>query len=768
MKFDRFKEDIIIYDKTNMESYAELPVDIPRHLAKSPNIECEKLYIDEYAFEEIREFIKTTNINYSELCNAALLLLLSNYVSRNTLKVGILNPKNNGEKTNRSISIFDIDINKELSVRQLLILCKEKMNINYGHQNQVNVVTDYEYDFDNSKFINALILRSEQNPQGGTKEYYQHIYDSVAYDIGFEVIIKNHFLDISCYYNTNIFYSTYIKSILNNFKQTISELLKNYDNKTKTVQIISSIEKNHLYKKNIKSVDYSESLDELFQSQALKHPHEIAVIDRNNKLTYKQLDEKSNQLAHMLVADGIGSNELVPILLDRTVETIIAIFGILKAGGAYTPIDVDYPDSRIIDILKEVKAKRLITDNNNQKHAQDLTNELGYYMNITRVSDALSLSNTRSICNPNSDRVAYTIFTSGTTGHPKGVVVNHKSVLNLINWVNPTYRIGIEDRALLVSPLCFDLSVYDIFGMLTAGGSLYIASNNEIRSPRLLNIIAEQKITFWNSAPAVLRQFMPFFKKFSRVLTNSSLRLIFLSGDWIPIELVEAAKTLIRNIKIVGLGGATEATVWSNYYDIDFISDIWLSVPYGKAINNTIYLILDDDMNLCPRNVPGNLYIGGDCLAEGYLGDVGLTNSRFIDNPFSDDMYPTIYKTGDIARWRTDGNIEFLGRIDNQVKINGYRIELAEIEYKIKKSGIVDQVLIIAVGENGSNKFLCLFYITVQKSAKNRLTKYLEMHLPDYMIPKKMIQLDQFPLTSNGKIDITALKSIAVNHCTLD
>ncbi|MCF4969718.1 amino acid adenylation domain-containing protein [Nostoc sp. CMAA1605] len=356
-----------------------------------------------------------------------------------------------------------------------------------------------------------------------------------------------------------------------------------------------------------------------------------------------------------------------------------------------------------------------------------------------------------------SDDVAYVIFTSGSTGTPKGVVVRHQPVINLIEWVNKTFNVNAQDRVLFITSLCFDLSVYDIFGLLAAGGSIRVVPSHDIRDPEaLLHILCHEPITFWDSAPPALQQLAQFFPKVQENNYHPQLRLVFMSGDWIPVTLPDLLKTTFPGVEVISLGGATEATVWSNYYPIGKVEPHWKSIPYGKPIQNAQYYILDDYLNPCPIGVTGELYIGGECLASGYLNQPELTAQKFIPSPFGNSK---LYKTGDLARYFSDGNIEFLGRIDHQVKIRGFRIELGEIESVLTQHDCVQETVVIAREDEPGNKRLVAYVVIDGDSpiTMNELRRFLQTKLPDYMVPSAFIAIAQIPLTPNGKVDRRAL-----------
>ncbi|MEU9306338.1 AMP-binding protein [Streptomyces sp. NPDC048256] len=392
---------------------------------------------------------------------------------------------------------------------------------------------------------------------------------------------------------------------------------------------------------------------------------------------------------------------------------------------------------------------------------------------------------------PGADDTAYVIFTSGSTGVPKGVSVRHRSAVNVIQWVNETYAVGPDDCLLWVTALTFDLSVYDLLGVLAAGASLRVVPAAELSDgERLLDIMLREPITFWDSAPAALGMVMSFADEPDGTSATGatdgtgtagatdgtgttgatadggpvpSLRLVFLSGDWVPLALPGRVRARFPRAHVVALGGATEATIWSNHFDVGEIDPAWTSVPYGKPIQNARYYVLDGDRKPCPIGVEGDLHIAGVVVADGYVGDPELTAAKFTADTVSGLADESMYATGDRARWMADGNLEFRGRRDDQVKVRGYRIELGEVLAALRQvPGAVDCAVTTLRGDDGPQIVAAVAVGGSEPSPGGGFVRrHLAQNLPSYMLPEHVLVLPALPVGPTGKVDRERLARLA-------
>lgn len=469
-----------------------------------------------------------------------------------------------------------------------------------------------------------------------------------------------------------------------------------------------------------------ETLHGEFYENALKYPERIALIYENEKVSYKMLRLYALRAANYMWQRGVRKNDRVVVILPRGIGQVAALLGILAIGAAYVPIAIKQPSARREKIIENVKPAFVLQDET--------------FLEETPWSGCIE---------NNPKDTAYIIYTSGSSGEPKGVEMSHAAATNTIEEILRIWNIGVEDSVLSISAFDFDLSVFDIFGLLAAGGTVILINEDDFRDPEVWEkLIKIYGITIWNSAPALLDMFL-IMRKNNHF---DKLRLALVSGDWVPLYLPEKwYKVTSINSQFVALGGATEGGIWSNYYCVSKIDKSWNSIPYGQALPKQKYRIMDENFVDCGVNIPGELQIGGGSLAKGYINDEELTMKKFI----TDVKGERWYRTGDRGMRWADGTIEFLGRMDTQVKIRGHRIELGEIESVLKSFLGIKEAVVVAQGDK-YHKELVAFYLG-EYIAENEIEGYLKLHLPEYSIPNSIIRLENFPFNANGKVDRKSL-----------
>lgn len=589
------------------------------------------------------------------------------------------------------------------------------------------------------------------------------------------IITSDNGLDICLNYDAGVFDEKTIGRIGGHLEIMLNSFVNSPGKRIPEIEILTKDERHQiLHQFNDTTLPYSREklMHELFEEQVCRTPDHTAIIVNGRSYSYAWLNERSNQMAHYLRHVGVRTEDAVTVVMKRDIELVTALMAILKSGGKYIPVEPYLPWKRKATIIKTVASRIMITDQAefSERYTDDhdmdcleviLENpdsKQGFRATqVTRGGenqvDLTHFPSTDLKGTTTSDHLAYVIFTSGSTGNSKGVAVKHHPAINLIEWVNKTYNVNHEDVIFMVSSVSFDLSVYDLFGGLAKGATVRIANEEELASPEMLaSVVVYEGVTFWDSAPAMLQQLIPFFEAMPKEdLQNSKLRLSFSSGDWIPLSMPVKMRSLFNNYRFIGLGGATEATIWSNYFEVEKVLPEWSSIPYGKPIQNARYLVLDKNLNLCPIGVKGYLYIGGDCLATCYFNEPVLSAARFIDSPFYKGE--KLYHTGDMARWYPDGNLEFMGREDFQVKIRGYRVELGEIERRLQQYPGIKQVIVHANARSKYDKYICAYYVSEKNIDKADLSEFLLQELPVYMVPSFYFRLDEIPVTENGKVN---------------
>ncbi|HEY3861188.1 MAG TPA: amino acid adenylation domain-containing protein [Verrucomicrobiae bacterium] len=558
-------------------------------------------------------------------------------------------------------------------------------------------------------------------------------------------------------YNTDLFDQTTIVRMAGHFETLLQGIVSDPATALSRLPLLTEPERHQLLVKwNGAAADYprDKCVHEIFEAQAAKTPQAVAVACGSQSLTYAQLNAQADNLAASLRSAGVGPDSLVGLCVERSVEMLVGLLGILKAGGAYIPLDPSHPRSRLDFILADAGVGLLCTQERvlsklqfDAQRVQDVSPNAGD-LALVRLAGSRARSAASPAARPSPDNLAYVIFTSGSTGQPKGVQIIHRAVVNFLCSMALEPGLSSQDILLALTTLSFDIAALELLLPLSVGARVVIARREEAVDPeRLAELIKECKATVIQATPATWRLLLD-----SGWPGSPSLKLL-VGGEALPAEL--AAQLLPRCGCLWNMYGPTETTIWSAVSQV--VSAQAISI--GKPIANTELLVLQPNSQLAPIGVAGELHIGGDGLARGYLGRPELTKKAFLPHPFSDAKGARLYKTGDLVRYRADRTLEFIGRVDHQVKIRGYRVELGEIETAIRKHPEVKEAVVLAREDAPGDKRLVAYYIPVDGNivTSGEWNGRLGQILPDYMVPSAFIPVQGWPLTGSGKIDRRAL-----------
>ncbi|MGW0884900.1 amino acid adenylation domain-containing protein [Streptomyces sp. NPDC002671] len=504
----------------------------------------------------------------------------------------------------------------------------------------------------------------------------------------------------------------------------------------------------------------SRTLCGLVEEQAARTPDAVAVISADGQHDYRELVDDAYRLAHALQSLGAKPNTLVAIVADKGYAQVAAALGVTRSGAAYLPIQPGWPAARREQLIQQGRVEVVVT-------TPRLRDELSWPEGVRLVTladaEVRSAPTTAPPTGPAPDDLAYVIFTSGSTGTPKGVMIDHQAAANTIQDLNDRYRVTADDRVLALSALSFDLSVYDVFGLLAAGGAVVLPEPGRSQEPQHWSELLERHgVTLWNSVPALMQVWIESHGP-AAPPAGDRLRLAMLSGDWIPVALPDRIRAYYPQVEVMSQGGATEASIWSINYPIGEVPPEWSRIPYGKPLANQTMHVYDQWMEPCPVWTTGEIYIGGTGVARGYWADPERTAERFVTHPRTGDR---LYRTGDLGRYLPGGDIDFLGREDSQVKLNGYRIELGEIAAPLlRHPGVRDALVTVDTNARTGSRQLVAYLVPEDGGTAAgqphpeaaALRAELEEVLPEYMVPRHYLVIPQVPLSTNGKVDVSAL-----------
>ncbi|WP_255288952.1 non-ribosomal peptide synthetase, partial [Bacillus cereus] len=562
------------------------------------------------------------------------------------------------------------------------------------------------------------------------------------------IVIPGKEMQVKFEYNANAYDSTSIERIRGHLIQVIQQVVTNPQICIQDLELVTVEEKAQIlevFNNTVTEYSREKTIHQLFEEQVERTPNHLAVVFEDQQLTYRELNGRANQLARTLREKGVQANQLVGIMADRSLEMIVGILGILKAGAAYVPIDPEYPRERIRYMLEDSDINILLT-----KYASavqmERVNFTGTLIDLSNPS-AYKEDNTNLPFVTIAEDLAYVMYTSGSTGQPKGVLIEQRSVVRLVQNTNYV-EFTEEDRILMTGAVVFDACTFEIWGALLNGLQLYIVPETVILSVEKLNEALKQYriTTMWLTSPLFNQLAL------QKPDVFSSLRYLLVGGDALSPNTISMVRSSCPNLTIINGYGPTENTTFSCCFPIN---KEYSNIPIGRPIANSTVYIVDESNTLLPVGVQGEICVGGDGLARGYLNRDELTREKFVPNPFVSGE--RMYRTGDLGRWLPDGTIEYLGRIDHQVKIRGYRIELGEVESVLQEVKLVREAVVVARENEDGIKQLCAYFVGEESLTVAQLREEMLQELPEYMIPSYFVQLENMPLTPNGKIDRKAL-----------
>lgn len=719
---------------------------------------------------KIRQFCEENRVSVFTLFLSALCMYLNRTAEKEDIIIGTTLLNRSSQRDKNTVGMFtsigapirvgingDLDFKtfvKEMTGEAFSVLRHQKYpyNLLLEHVNRQHNLSGNLFDlvltYQNSK------MTKESEMEYVTRWHFPgHQLESLIINIndrddGGCLILDYDFL-------VDVFHIKEVEFIHQHLISLLWHALDNPLNKVSRLEMLSEKEKRRvLYEFNDTKADFPREkiLPQLFEEQAERTPDNVAVVYEQTQLSYRELNERANRLAHLLQARGVGPDSVVGLCLYRSLEMMIGLMAIVKAGGAYMPISPEYPSDRIRYMLEDSGAKLVLTQS-------ALLGGLQVDAELIALEDPRHYSGSKE--NPTREtgpkNLAYIIYTSGSTGRPKGAMIEHHSIVNRIHWMQKKYPLTDRSAILQKTPFTFDVSVWELFWWSFVGARVCMLTPGGERDPAMMiEAIEREQITTMHFVPSMLSIFLDFVEKRGIVGRLSSLHQVFSSGEALTLPQADAFNRLLYTVNgtvLSNLYGPTEAAVDVSYFDCS--PEVTLkTVPIGRPIDNIRLYILDKNRNLLPVGIPGELYIAGVGVGRGYINNPELTAAAFVPDPF----YPgeVMYKTGDRVRWFPGGDIEYLGRIDFQVKIRGFRIELGEIESRLRGHEAVSDAVVVGQSLGGA-MHLCAYLVADRQIKRSELKDHLLRDLPEYMVPSYFVFLDRLPLSANGKLNRKAL-----------
>jgi len=741
----------------------ELPLDGPRPSKVTYRGRRIRQVLSAELFAAADRFRTAENVTLFTLLLTTFNILLFRYTHETDIIVGTATAGRTRPEFEQMVGLFinnlplRADLSGDPTVRELLARAKENTLNAFSRQDvpfgTLVEATQFQRSLDRSPLFQVMFIL--QNFRVQTLQLADLTLTPIEFDIGtskFDLTVEAYQKDkellLEWEYNSDLFDESTVRSLQRHYQTLLENVIQNPERRLSELEMLSAEDRRTLDELVGEApAEYPRDLcvHQLFERQATRNPEATAVLFGREKISYSALNARANRLAHRLRELGVGPDQLVGLCLERSAEMLVAALAVLKAGGAYVPIDPQYPRERVMFMLEDSRAKVLITE-------ESLIGSLFLsgvaVICLDRDRDSLSMQPVTEVSsNTQPENLAYVIYTSGSTGKPKGVEVTHRSVVNFLYSMQREPGISPQDRLLAVTTLSFDIAGLELYLPLAVGACVVIAPRAALSDgAALTRLMEESEITMMQATPVTWRLLLD-----SGWQGKQGLRILC-GGEALTREL--ANRLLATGSEVWNLYGPTETTIWSTIHRVDSRRG---SVPIGKPIANTTVYVLDQQKQPVPVGVSGELYIGGDGLARGYLRRPELTSERFVADPFRPGG--KLYRTGDQVRWLRDGNLEYIARLDHQIKMRGFRIELGEIESVLEQQPGVQHAVVLVREDNPGDQRLTAYIIPRSDStgdAKNLRDALLHL-LPEYMTPSQFVFLESFPLTPNNKVDRKSL-----------
>ncbi|HEY6802398.1 MAG TPA: non-ribosomal peptide synthase/polyketide synthase [Pyrinomonadaceae bacterium] len=751
----------------------ELPADRPRPLLQSHKGANYSFTVDASVSERVKELSRGEGATLFMTLLAVFQVLLSRYSGQSDIVVGSPIAGRTRHEIEALIGFFvntlvlRSDVNGAESFSMLLAQVKEVCLGAYAHQDIPfeKLVEELQPERDLSRSPLFQVMFVLQNVPGGEAVELPGLrlsgLESESVTAKFDLLLTLSELPAqvggingNIEYSTDIFDETTIARMGSHFASLLEAIVDGPARPIAELQFLTAGEHEQLLSWNQTQQQVGLKLiHESFVEQVDQTPGSPALIFGPVQLSYVELNKRANQLASHLRSLGVGPETIVGVCFERGIEMVVALLGVLKSGAAYLPIDPEYPAERISFTLADAGVSLLLTHD-----AAALTDPSRQLVNLEADWNVIAgQSEAAPLVQVDPENPAYVLYTSGSTGQPKGVMVTHRAIANHMQWMRGELNFTPNDRVLQKTPYTFDASVWEFYAPLLTGGTLVMAPAGIHRDSAVLAVeLAQHRITQLQLVPTMLQLLI----EEQGIKGCAALRRVFSGGEALTNELVSRFREQLPGVELCNLYGPTEATIDASIW----CANDNASVSLGRPIWNTQMYVLGKELELLPVGAAGELYIGGPGLARGYVGRAELTAERFIPHPYSETGGERLYRTGDLARYRANGEIEYLGRTDEQVKIRGYRIELGEIEAVLAAHDDVRQCVVVARADEAGNKRLVGYVVTNGKADASELREHLHMSLPDYMTPATLVFMDQLPLTTSGKIDRLALPAPDWSH----